>query len=367
MINQPRRRRVLFRNDGAIDLQRVRLIRQNFACFIVEEDPQPPRPGRELARRLACQPVIKTACEGVLDLIEETGLGSRGPASLMVGPESAAASTRPFVYVACSDGRPGFLGTRHSLCALKMDAQGALSPHGQPVALATRPVHLSTDRDSRHVLVAYPGQSKSANASGCWSWFSPRDQRRGAGEPSIISGITQEIMAAYDIDKDRVFIAGLSAGGAMAAVMGATYPDLYAAIGVHSGLPYRSANDVVSAFAAMRGENQYAEAVAPLRTIVFHGDADRTVHASNGMRVAGDLHRHSAKADAAKPEIATGGRPYTRTITRGKTGAPVIEHWLIHGGGHAWSGGSAAGTYTDARGPDASREMARFFLGKSTA
>lgn len=221
--------------------------------------------------------------------------------------------------------------------------------------------------EAHGMLVAYPGQSKSANASGCWSWFSPRDQRRGAGEPSIISGITQEIMAAYDIDKDRVFIAGLSAGGAMAAVMGATYPDLYAAIGVHSGLPYRSANDVVSAFAAMRGENQYAEAVAPLRTIVFHGDADRTVHASNGMRVAGDLHRDSAKADAAKPEAATGGRPYTRTITRGKTGAPVIEHWLIHGGGHAWSGGSAAGTYTDARGPDASREMARFFLGKTTA
>jgi poly(hydroxyalkanoate) depolymerase family esterase len=212
------------------------------------------------------------------------------------------------------------------------------------------------------MLVAYPGQTKSANASGCWNWFNPRDQLRGAGEPSIIAGITQEIIAAHDIDPARVFIAGLSAGGAMAVVMGATYPDLYAAIGVHSGLPYRSATDVVSAFAAMRGENRSAEETAPMRTIVFHGDADRTVHASNGMHIAGDMHRENAAADGAAPGPAAGGRTYTRSITRDETGVPVIEHWLIHGGGHAWSGGSATGSYADPRGPDASREMARFFL-----
>ena len=219
-------------------------------------------------------------------------------------------------------------------------------------------------------LVAYPSQCKSANPSLCWNWFKPEDQMRGTGEPSIIAGITSEIVSEYDIDPQRVFVAGLSAGGAMAAVMGATYPEIYAAVGVHSGLPYRSATDVASAFAAMRGDpglqrprktRPSSEHASRVRTIVFHGDADHIVHPSN----AGNIVEAQAKIDdnveRAKAR-SSASRTHTRTVTRDKTGTVVVEQWLIHGSGHAWSGGSADGTYTDPHGPDASREMLRFFL-----
>jgi poly(hydroxyalkanoate) depolymerase family esterase len=218
-------------------------------------------------------------------------------------------------------------------------------------------------------LVAYPSQCKSANPSLCWNWFKPEDQVRGAGEPSIIAGITNEIVSAYDIDPRRVFVAGLSAGGAMAAVMGAAYPEVYAAVGVHSGLPYRSATDVASAFSAMRGDpglqrrqrkaGHRSDHALRVRTIVFHGDADHIVHPSNAAKIieakTGDtVERAKVRSSAS--------RAYTHVVTRDKTGAVVVEHWLIHGSGHAWSGGSADGTYTDPHGPDASREMLRFFL-----
>jgi poly(3-hydroxybutyrate) depolymerase len=193
---------------------------------------------------------------------------------------------------------------------------------------------------------------------------------RGAGEPSIIAGITSEIVAEHDIDPERVFVAGLSAGGAMAGVMAATYPELYAAIGVHSGLPYRSATDVASAFAAMRGDPglQLQRKPRPVsdhalrpRTIVFHGDADHIVHHSNAAKITDG---HATSGDGVEREQArsSASRTYTRSVTRDKTGMAVVEHWLIHGGGHAWSGGSPDGTYTDPHGPDASREMLRFFL-----
>jgi len=218
-------------------------------------------------------------------------------------------------------------------------------------------------------LVAYPSQCKSANPSLCWNWFKPEDQVRGAGEPSIIAGITDEIVAEYDIDPQRVFVAGLSAGGAMAGVMGATYPEVYAAVGVHSGLPYRSATDVASAFSAMRGDpglqrrqrktGPRSDHALRVRTIVFHGDADQIVHPSNAAKIieakTGDtVERAKVRSSAS--------RAYTRAVTRDKTGTVVVEQWLIHGSGHAWSGGSADGTYTDPHGPDASRELLRFFL-----
>ena len=218
-------------------------------------------------------------------------------------------------------------------------------------------------------IVAYPSQSKAANASLCWNWFSPENQMRGRGEPAIIAGITSEIVAEYAVDPARVFVAGLSAGGAMAAVMGATYPDLYAAVGVHSGLPYRSAADLPSAFAAMRGELRGRRSRKSrgtgddnprIRTIVFHGDADKIVHPSNAayMVEAQKAGKSVERAEARHTAI----RGHTRTVMRDKTGAVVVEQWVIHGSGHAWSGGSPDGTYTDPHGPDASREMLRFFF-----
>jgi poly(hydroxyalkanoate) depolymerase family esterase len=220
-------------------------------------------------------------------------------------------------------------------------------------------------------IVAYPSQSKAANASLCWNWFSPENQMRGRGEPAIIAGITREIVAEYAIDPARVFVAGLSAGGAMAAVMGATYPDLYSAVGIHSGLPYRSAADLPSAFAAMRGDARLrgrrsrksrgtGEDGPRIRTIVFHGDADNIVHPSNAANIV-----EAERADESFERAEAGHamtRAHTRTVTRDKTGAVVVEQWLVHGSGHAWSGGSPDGTYTDPHGPDASQEMLRFFF-----
>jgi poly(hydroxyalkanoate) depolymerase family esterase len=223
-------------------------------------------------------------------------------------------------------------------------------------------------------VVVYPNQSKSANASLCWNWFRPEDQERDRGEPSIIAGITSEVIAEYDIDPQRVFVAGLSAGGAMASVMAATYPELYVGAGVHSGLAYRSATDVVSAFAAMRGDPGLpglrhkapsAPAHAPrVPTIVFHGDADHIVHPSNAARVREAQARSDDRVERARSGRAA-SRPFTLEIVHDRSGAAVGEHWLIHGSGHAWSGGSPDGTYTDPQGPDASREMLRFFLEQS--
>ena len=229
-------------------------------------------------------------------------------------------------------------------------------------------------------LVVYPRQAGKANTSQCWNWFEPKHQQRDRGEPSLIAGITREVISAYGLDARRVYVAGLSAGGAMAAVMGKTYPDVYAAVGIHSGLAYEAARDVPSAFAAMRGEgpkrgkrkSRPDSSVRKVPTIVFHGDSDTTVHPSNGDELI-------AQASASLPTSKTGenasaehgrsvehgesgGRAYTRTIHRDTAGNPVMEQWLIHGAAHAWCGGSTEGSFSDPAGPDASREMLRFFL-----
>ena len=238
---------------------------------------------------------------------------------------------------------------------------------GEDFAAGTR---MNTLAEEHGFIVAYPSQSKAANQSLCWNWFTPENQRRGKGEPAIIAGITSEVVASYDVDPDHVFIAGLSAGGAMAAVMAATYPELYAAIGVHSGLPYRSATDLPSAFAAMRGtpaprgrvsrKPRGSTSITPRRTIVFHGDADKIVHPSNAHGIT-EAHRLGESVEHAEVRHSAGRRS-TRSVIRDKAGVAVVEQWLIHGAGHAWSGGDADGSYTDPHGPDASREMLRFFL-----
>jgi poly(hydroxyalkanoate) depolymerase family esterase len=219
-------------------------------------------------------------------------------------------------------------------------------------------------------LVAYPAQAQSANISKCWNWFNEGDQRRDHGEPSIIAGITRQIMRDFPIERGRVYIAGLSAGGAAAAIMGMTYPDLYAGIGVHSGLACGAARDMPSAFAAMRqggaartGVTRRGEGIVP--TIVFHGDGDNTVNSINGDQIIAQSKAETNLVTSISHGKAPGGMSFTRTIQTDDTGQCMLEQWVLHGAGHAWSGGSTAGSYTDQRGPDASREMVRFFLQRS--
>lgn len=256
------------------------------------------------------------------------------------------------------------------------------SYHGQPLPLVVM-LHGCTQNpddfangtrmnqlaEEKQCFVVYPAQTTSANSSKCWNWFKSPDQQRGKGEPAIIAGITQEVVDAYKLDGGKVYIAGLSAGGAMAVIMATTYPDLYSAVGVHSGLPYGCAADLPSALAAMRGGTPNRPASAAKDTqanppavpiIIFHGDSDTTVHMRNGERLM-------KQSSSQQPDVLIGqgqvpdGHRYTCTSHHGNEGQLLAEHWVIHGAGHAWAGGCKSGSYTDPKGPDATREMLRFF------
>ena len=219
-------------------------------------------------------------------------------------------------------------------------------------------------------MVVYPIQPQKANISKCWNWFTPADQHRDKGEPSLIAGITREVMAHHNVDPARVYVAGLSAGGSMADVMIRCYPDVYAAAGVHSGLPYGSAHDLPSALAAMKGGRRMGQALAPNKTqsaytpkrplIVFHGDADTTVNLSNALQLVQGYDEKVATRSAT-PSIEPNRRVCAVKWLTSSEGYDA-ELWVIHGAPHAWSGGSASGSYTDPKGPDASAEMMRFFL-----
>jgi poly(hydroxyalkanoate) depolymerase family esterase len=219
--------------------------------------------------------------------------------------------------------------------------------------------------EAQGFLVAYPAQTQAANSSKCWNWFNAGEQRRDQGEPSLIAGITRDVMARYAVDPRRVYVAGLSAGGAAAAIMGTAYPDLFAAIGVHSGLACGAATDVMSAFSAMHqghgGAARPAGAV-PVPVIVFHGDQDRTVNLRNGDAVIAQMMPANAGTQQATEGRVPGGHAYNRIRYMDANGKTMLEQWVIHGAGHAWAGGSEAGSFTDPKGPDATREMVRFFF-----
>lgn len=218
--------------------------------------------------------------------------------------------------------------------------------------------------EKNRCLVLYPAQAHAANGSNCWNWFKSEDQHRDRGEPSIIADMTREVMRRYHVDTDRVYVAGLSAGGAMAAIMGANYPELYAAVGIHSGLPVGAAHDLPSAFAAMKsgtGKKPSHHSGRPIPVIVFHGDRDTTVHPRNGEEAVAQFTPRSEHPITVEEGTVPHGRSYTRIIRRSRKGEPVAEQWIVHGAGHAWSGGDPSGSYTDPEGPNASAEMVRFF------
>jgi poly(hydroxyalkanoate) depolymerase family esterase len=224
--------------------------------------------------------------------------------------------------------------------------------------------------EERTCFVVYPAQRSNANQSKCWNWFRTADQQRGGGEPSLIAGITRQVMRNYSVDPKRVYVGGLSAGAAAAAIMGATYNDLYAAVGIHSGLACGAATDMPSAFAAMRqgggpGRRVISGNGPPVPAIIFHGDRDTTVHPNNGDQVLEQAIGTTSTKKAVHRGRIPGGHEYTRTTHTDAGGSEILEHWNIHGAAHAWSGGSPAGSYTDPRGPDATREMLRFFLAHS--
>lgn len=239
---------------------------------------------------------------------------------------------------------------------------------------------MNTLAEDQLCLVLYPAQTASANQSKCWNWFKPSDQKRESGEPAILAGMTRQIIDEYKLDEQRVYVAGLSAGGAMATALAMTHPDLYAAVGVHSGLPHGAANSIPSALAAMRGDaaplasrknkRAGAGATSSVPAIIFHGDRDTTVHPGNGDRVvaqysgsvgSGNVSKNATDVKSAQGRVPN-GHAYTRTTQHDANGKAIVEQWSIHGAGHAWAGGSSQGSYTDPKGPDASGEMLRFFL-----
>jgi poly(hydroxyalkanoate) depolymerase family esterase len=334
------------------------------------QDINPP-PYADTAAREAPLDPAKVLEELVPDMLAKFGranVAARGG----FGPFSMPGSSEPAEILPgkFSDGSfTNAAGTRHYKLYVPSGYTGEPVPlvvmlHGctqDPDDFATG-TQMNKLAEEMNCLVVYPAQSMQANSSRCWNWFSAVDQQRGQGEPSIIAGITREVMGNHAIDPKQVYVAGLSAGGAMATIMGTQYPELYAAVGVHSGLPFASAQDLPSALAAMKGD--FRRPATPSKTIpiiVFHGDRDTTVHPANGDELIAQGARQMAKDIVVEPGKVPDGHAYTRTVHQRADGATHAEQWLIHGAGHAWSGGSANGSYTDGKGPDASREMMRFF------
>ena len=304
------------------------------------------------------------------------------------GAEAAEAAAAGGQFVLRSFSAPA--GTRAYKLYVPAQAVGSQKPKAGSLALVVM-LHGCTQSaddfaagtqmnrlaDEHGFVVVYPEQASGANASRCWNWFRAEDQVRGAGEPALLAGLVQAVVAEHPVDPARVYVAGLSAGAAMAVVLGETYPELFAAVGAHSGLPYAAAHDIPSAMAAMKGHGAMGmghlpgtpadprrQAQQAVPVIVFHGDRDHTVQHSNGEQIVRQATSAHAAGLSARTEQgqSPSGRSYTRTRHTNAQGQCLVEAWTLHGAGHAWSGGAAAGSFTDGSGPDASAEMLRFFL-----
>jgi len=261
--------------------------------------------------------------------------------------------------------------------------------HGcqQSAADAAAGTELNAFADRAGFVAIYP-EKTVGGTQGCWSWFATRHQVRGSGDPATIAGITEEVLSGSGgpaLDRERVYVLGLSAGGAMAGILGATYPDLFAAVGIHSSTQYRAARSLPAAVFAMTtgGPNPDAQgrlahaAMGPrarvVPVMVVQGDRDRTVWPGNGERVVrqwltttslasgGSLRLDFARPDAAHQERSPGGLSYSVRRWHASSGLTVAEFWLVAGLGHAWSGGAAGGSYTESRGPSATEGMYCFF------
>jgi poly(hydroxyalkanoate) depolymerase family esterase len=314
-------------------------------------------------------PREQTSAGWLRRLRDFAGRGAAGP---VLTPQPAPPTSRPAPAAPPAAGEFGAFsyanaaGTRRYRLYVPSGYTGAPVPlvvmlHGgtQDGATFAAATGMNELAERETFLVAYPEQDRSANPGLYWNWFTRGHQRRDAGEPSLIAGITAEVMAGYHVAPDQVYVAGFSAGAAMAAVMGTVYPELYAAAGVHSGLAYGAASDLPSALTAMRqGPPRSGRTVAqPRALIVFHGDQDATVSPANTASLIGDALTPGPTIHGQVP----GGRAYTRACYQDASGATVAECWTVHQSGHNWSGGMAHGSYTDPHGPDASAELIRFF------
>ncbi len=281
-------------------------------------------------------------------------------------------------------GQSRFASYTHGIDAYRLYVPACY--HGQPLPLVVmlhgcnqssadfaRGTQMNDIAEEIGFLVAYPEQSSFGNVTSTWNWFQANHQTRGVGEPGAIAGIVGDIKSRFEVAENRIFVAGFSSGAALAVIMGVTYPEIFAAVGSHSGLPHGAANSLTTALAAMRsgpperidGANVLQPAQHRAPTIVFHGDADRTVSDINSHRIIADGRANAVlyASTTHHPRGSTGSDiGYTVHALNTPQGDVCFERWVLHSAGHMWSGGSALGSYTAPRGPDASREMLRFFL-----
>jgi len=320
------------------------------------------------------------------------GRGPGGAALPPVDPPAAMATTRPTGRVVRGTFRNAAGERPYALHLPDRDVPAGGKGRALVVLLhgctqdaddVARGTRLPARAGERGWMVLLPEQPASSHPRKCWTWYDPGHQGRGAGEPSILAGMIEEVVRTHGGDPGRVYLAGVSAGAAMASLVAAAYPELIAGLALHSGLVYAAAGSVGDALGAMQrgaaSPEPHAErahaAMGPrarvIPTLVLHGEADQVVAPINGAQAARQwfltnalsrgqpLDTTSGATDHVQGEV--GGYGVRRSTYRAKDGTPLAHLVLVRELGHAWSGGSAEGTFTSERGPDATMEVLDFF------